>query len=221
MRKYKQVFAAVTLTIILSGCSGNEEAIVEKHSNDVVANETDYIVTIENHGFLKEDMEFYTLMQKVKNEVDRVNDAEDLTGKELDESNNFWEAQNKQYDNINAQLQNMIEIHAMSLLAKEKNYYIPMEKLDAEVERLNAVIDTVPTLQKMIQRYGEKNYKVNIRGYMEERMLRDRIAADIKKTVREENPQADEQEIRFLIKDHYDDLYQDQVSQLELVINLK
>ena len=56
---------------------------------------------------------------------------------------------------------------------------------------------------------------------MEERMLRDRIAADIEKTVREENPQAGEQEIRFLIKDHYDDLYQDQVSQLELVINLK
>ncbi|AOV06270.1 hypothetical protein [Sporosarcina ureilytica] len=217
----KKAFIILILIGTLFGCVIKDESIVEDHLNEAVKAESDYIVAIEGHQFFEKDMDFYTFMQKVKNEVNRVNDAESLTGKELEESNQFWEAQNKQYDNINVQLQKMIEIHTMSLLAKEKNYFIPVDKLEAEVKRFNALIAEMPTVQEMIQRYGEKNYKSNIRLYMEESMMRDRIIDDIEKEVWEKKPDASDQEIKFLAKEYYEELYQDHLSQLELEINVR
>lgn len=205
----------------LFGCVEKEESIIQDDSNDAVETKSDYIVSIEGHQFFENDMDFYTFMQKLKNEVNRINDAEGLIGKELEDNDQFWEAQNKQYDNINVQLQKMIDMHAMSLLAKEKNYFIPVEKLEAEVKRFNAVIADLPTVQEMIQQYGEKNYKSNIRLYLEESMLRDRIIGDIEKEVGEKNPDASNQEINFLVKEFYEELYQDHLSQLELHINVK
>lgn len=221
MKNYTCILFIVLLSIfILQGCAGEAEG-TRNVSNDRAVEASDVVVTIEGRDFTTEDMKFYTLMQKVKNELNRIGDAEGLNGEKLDESNAYWEAQNLQYDNINVQLQNMIEIYAMSLLGKEKNYFVPVEKLEKEIEDFNSAIASNELIQGMIQQFGEKNYMLGIRDYTEERMLRDRVADEINKMVREENPNAIEQEVKFLMNNAYDELYEDHVSQLELVIHLK
>lgn len=47
------------------------------------------------------------------------------------------------YEKTNEQLQNLIEIHAMSLLAKEKNYFVPDEKLTKRYKTLTCYLTSV------------------------------------------------------------------------------
>lgn len=217
MRKEKLLGVLIVFILILTGCSKEKVDKISESVND----ESETIVKIEEREFVAEDMEFYTFMQKVKNEINRIADAEGLDGQALEETNKFWAKENERYDHVNTQLQNMIEMYAMSLLAKEKKYFIPMEKLDKELDEFNAVIAKHASIQKMIEAYGEKKYKMNSRSYTEESMLRKRIVKDLDAEIREDHPNASEQEIKYLISNAYDDLYEDHVSQLHVEINLK
>ncbi len=218
MRKEKLIAVLIVFLLIITGCSKED---VADSSSGLVNDESETIVKIEAREFVAEDMEFYTFMQKVKNEINRIADAEGLEGQALEETNKFWAKENERYDHVNTQLQNMIEMYAMSLLAKEKNYFIPMEKLDKELADFNAIVARHTSIQEMIEAYGEKEYKLNSRSYTEESMLRKRIVKDLDEEIREANPNASEQEIKYLISNAYDDLYEDHVSQLNVEINLQ
>ena len=211
----------VTLLSVLGGCVEKEVQPIEQEGQQQPAVEEDVVVRIEETTFTQADMAFYTLMQRVKNELNRSEDAETLQGEALNDSNAYWDGQNDLYDNVNVQLQNLIEIHAMSLLAKEKNYFVPEDKLDQEVLEFNKGIEHHVVIQDMIQQYGEEDYHLDLRGYMRERMLRDRVAADIEKTVLEELPDAEEQELRYEVNTRYDELAMEQISSLDRQIFLR
>ena len=211
----------VTLLSVLGGCVEKEVQPIEQEGQQQPAVEEDVVVRIEETTFTQADMAFYTLMQRVKNELNRSDDAETLQGEALNDSNAYWDGQNDLYDNVNVQLQNLIEIHAMSLLAKEKNYFVPEDKLDQEVLEFNKGIEHHVVIQDMIQQYGEEDYHLDLRGYMRERMLRDRVAADIEKTVLEELPDAEEQELRYEVNTRYDELAMEQISSLDRQIFLR
>lgn len=213
----------VTLLFVLGGCAEKEVQPIEQEEQQQQqpAVDEDAVVRIEETTFTQADMAFYTLMQRVKNELNRSEDAETLQGEALNDSNAYWDGQNDLYDNVNVQLQNLIEIHAMSLLAEEKNYFVPDDKLDQEVLEFNKGIEHHVIIQDMIQQYGEEDYHLDLRGYMRERMLRDRIAADIEKTVLEELPDAEGQELRYEVNTRYDELAMEQISSLDRQIFLR
>lgn len=211
----------VTLLFVLGGCAEKEVQPIEQEEQQQPAVDEDAVVRIEETTFTQADMAFYTLMQRVKNELNRSEDAETLQGEALNDSNAYWDGQNDLYDNVNVQLQNLIEIHAMSLLAEEKNYFVPDDKLDQEVLEFNKGIEHHVIIQDMIQQYGEEDYHLDLRGYMRERMLRDRIAADIEKTVLEELPDAEGQELRYEVNTRYDELAMEQISSLDRQIFLR
>ena len=216
------VLLIIALLSVLGGCAEKEvQPIEQEEQQQQPAVDEDAVVRIGETTFTQADMAFYTLMQRVKNELNRSTDAETLQGEALSDSDAYWDGQNDLYDNVNVQLHNLIEIHAMALLAEEKNYFVPDDKLDKEVLDFTKGIEDHLVIQEMIQQYGEEDYQLDLRGYMRERMLRDRVATDIEKTVLEELPDAEEQELRYEVNTRFDELAMEQISSLDREIYLR
>src|SRR5690625_1318669 len=122
------------VVILLVGCSTKDNAEINDSDVDEGAdieaekeeeqgdNLPKEIVTIEDKTFDQEDLDFYTLMNKIKItlQIDAAKDEEEI---------DYYKDQFKYYDFVNANLQSLIELYAVTLLAEEKNYFVPDEKL--------------------------------------------------------------------------------------------
>ena len=222
MKKGRRILYAVMIAAaILGGCAEAATLADNQHEDSKEVFQEEDVVTIEGHIFTKDDLAFYTLMEKIKIELARAEETEQLKADALAEGNAYWDDKVNQYENINVQLQGLIDIYAMSLLAEEKHYFIPIEKLEEEEAAFESAVAESEKIEELIQRYGEKEYAGNLREYLRQSMLRNRVADDLKKDVLEENPEASKQEINYLVSQKYDELYMDHVAGLELEIHIK
>ncbi|HLR71843.1 MAG TPA: hypothetical protein VK085_10500 [Pseudogracilibacillus sp.] len=206
---------------LLIGCSTNAQSNTEQNDGEEAQSEQqtelqsdEDVVTIEDKTFTGDDLDFYTTMNQLKLVV-QIESAED------DNTVAYIEEQRTYYENINVNLHSMIELYAMSLLAEEKNYFVPDEKLLAAVEDFNDNIQEVNEAVNLIDEYGEQKYNRQIEEYIRQTMLRDRVAQELEEELIEENPEALEEEINYLLEDKYDDLLMDQMSTLEMDIHLQ
>src|SRR5690625_851211 len=207
---------------LLIGCSTNAASNTEQNDEEEQAkseqqtepSSDEDVVTIEDKTFTGDDLEFYTKMNELKLVV-QIGSAED------DDTVAYLEEQRTYYENINVNLHSMIELYAMSLLAEEKNYFVPDEKLLKAVEDFNNNIEEVDEAVELIDEYGEQQYNRQIEEYIRQTMLRDRVAQELEEELIEENPEAIEEEINYLLEDKYDDLLMDQMSTLEMDIHLQ
>src|SRR5699024_8057976 len=138
----------------------------------------DSVVTIDGDDMTYDDLAFYTLMDKIKIELNRAEDEKNLTGDELTDKNAYWDEQIAQYENVNIGLQSMIEIKSMSLLAEEKNYFVPDEKLDEKVDDFEQKTDGNEAVGQLIADYGEKDYQYHLREYVRQSSPVDWVAED-------------------------------------------
>src|SRR5699024_11749252 len=106
----------------------------------------------------------------------------------------------------------MIEIKSMSHLDEEKNYFVPDEKLEAKVEDVEKQTEANEAVGQLIQDFGESDYHYNLREYVRESTLRDRVAEDLSDDIAEENPDASENERNLLLNDEFDDLFMNQIT---------
>lgn len=224
------------LMLLLVSCSNDvsEDATTDDDANEEPKTEAsqssgdneekpddDSVVTIDGDDMTYDDLEFYTLMDKIKIELNRAEDEKNLTGDELTDKNAYWDEQIAQYENVNIGLQSMIEIKSMSLLAEEKNYFVPDEKLDKKVKDFEKKTDGNEAVDQLIAEYGEKDYQYHLREYVRQSSLRDRVAEDLSDDIAEENPDASELERNFLLNDEFEDLFVDQLASLEVTIHLE
>lgn len=224
------------MILLLASCSNNvgEDTTTNDDAKDEPKTETsssskeneetsddDRVVTIDGEDMTYDDLEFYTLMDKIKIELNRAEDEKNLTGDELTDKNAYWDEQIAQYENVNIGLQSMIEIKSMSLLAEEKNYFVPDEKLDDKVDEFEQKTDGNEAVGQLIAEYGEKDYQYHLREYVRQSSLRDRVAEDLSDDIAEENPDASESERNFLLNDEFEDLFADQLASLEVTIHLE
>ncbi|WP_301107742.1 hypothetical protein [Sporosarcina sp.] len=218
MRKW--FYLSLTILLLLTGCSDDQQ----KKKDEPVATEkesvdSDKVIEIEGKTFTKNEMEFYALMQKIFIERNRSEDVKNSN--EIEKTNNYWDSQAAQYDNVNVQLQSLIEVHAMALLAKEKNYFVPPEETEEAVEDIHEQISTNPDIKKLVSDFGENQFDIEIFPYMQEYLLKQRVMAEVEKDVRSTHDGASEQEISYESNAMYDDLYEDQVSGMELKFYIK
>src|SRR5699024_11870096 len=89
------------------------------------------------------------------------------------------------------------------------------------LEDFNNNIEEVDEAVELIDEYGEQQYNRQIEEYIRQTMLRDRVAQELEEELIEENPEAIEEEINYLLEDKYDDLLMDQMSTLEMDIHLQ
>jgi len=206
---------------LLIGCSTNAQSNTEQNDGEEAQSEQqtelqsdEDVVTIEDKTFTGDDLDFYTTMNQLKLVV-QIESAED------DNTVAYIEEQRTYYENINVNLHSMIELYAMSLLAEEKNYFVPDEKLLAAVDDFNDNIQEVDEAVDLIDEYGKQKYNRQIEEYIRQTMLRDRVAQELEEELIEETPEALEEEINYLLEDKYDDLLMDQMSTLEMDIHLQ
>lgn len=218
--KIRMSFILVLAFLFMTACAANDASVQEEPDEKSQDNTEEQrqddakVVTMEGKVFTEKDLNFYTTMNQLKLLL-QINTATD------DDTIHFLQEQQTYYENVNVNLQSMIELYAMSLLAEEKNYFVPAEKLQAAVEDLNEEIANVKEATKLVDDYGKEAYNRNIEEYMSQSILRDRIAAELKDELIEEHPNADEKEINYLLEDKFEDLMMDQISSLEMDIHLQ
>lgn len=228
-RRWLTLPCLLLVVFLIASCASDADSneAVDKEVENQAADESNQeegsesIVTIDGEDMTRDDLAFYTLMDKIKIELNRAEDEEDLAGEELADKNAYWDEQLAQYENVNIGLQSMIEIKSMSLLAAEKNYFVPDEKLEVKVEDFEKQTEGNEAVAQLIQEYGEKDYHYHLREYVRESTLRDRVAEDLSEDIAEENPDASEIERNFLLNDEFEDLFMDQLASLEVEIHLE
>jgi len=216
-------FLIVLSCFLLLGCTTNaatdtEQDETENQEQSEVEQEEQRddarVVTIEDKTFADEDFEFYTLMNQIKIalQIDVAESEKEVT---------YWEEQRAYYENVNVNLQSLIELYGMSLLAEEKNYFVPDEKLQDAVatykERVNHVTEAV----RLIEEFGQEKYNRHIEEYIRQTMLRDRIAKELEERIAEDNPEATEEEINYMVEQEFEELLMSHMATLEMEIHLK
>ncbi|AXH98277.1 hypothetical protein DV702_00300 [Sporosarcina sp. PTS2304] len=209
------------LFLVLTGCTNETEPAKEPATpQEPTENEQD-VVKINDTTFTEKEMDFYALMQKIFIERNRSADMEDASPEEIDDIDSYWDMQRAQYDNVNVKLQTLIELHSMSLLAKEKSYYVPPEDVEDHVQKFNQLIEDNHEIQQLVNHYGRKDYDLEIFPYVNEYLLKQRVLQEIEKDIRSTNTEASEAEITYESNKLYEDLYEDQISSVDMEIYLK
>ncbi|GFZ86551.1 hypothetical protein GCM10010978_28090 [Compostibacillus humi] len=179
------------------------------------------VVTINEKTFDKDDVEFFTLMEKIRIEAGRHLDQKQFDGEEWEGRNAYWEEQLEYFENMNVQLQNVVEIYAMSLLAEEKHYFNPQEKLEKEMEAYVKKIRDIPAAKELIEAYGEDEFNYRLQEYMDYSLLRDRVVSDLIDDIKEENPDITDAELNYELSKSYEDLYIDHINDIEITIHIQ
>lgn len=210
-------FILIISSLLLGGCTtpseGSNEEVVEESEKKEIASDSK-VVTINGKTFNEDDLEFYTLINKVKIQL-QVAESND------EDQRTYYEEQLEYYDNINVNLQSLIELYAMSLLAEEKNYFVPDEKLQDAVKKFNEQVENNEASISLIESYGREKYNRNIQEYVRQTILRDRIAKELEEEVLEEKPDAEEAEISYFLEDKFEELYAAQIATLDMEIHLQ
>lgn len=205
-----------SLLLVAFGCSSLETE-VENGDSQLETNKIESpfidgkVVTIDGHTFDERDLQFHTLMNKVIVILEKA--ANETDADRYDEQLDY-------YDYVNANLQTLIELYSMTLLAEEKHYFIPDEKLIEQKNAFRKKVDRNEEARELIQTYGEELYGEKLDEYVRQIMLRDRIVEDLEKEIAEENPHASNQEVSYLLENKFNDLYMAQMATLEVEIHV-
>lgn len=229
-RKFAVIF--LIIGIFLSACSNSEEQPIEgdqetgevpiekEDNNKTALEEKDAVVTINDETFYADDLEFFTLMENIQFEINRHYDQQEYEGAELEDRNVYWDEQFQYYVNVNVQLQNLIEIYAMALLAKEKNYFNPVEDIDQEVVAFYSGVENIPAVQELVVDFGETEFRRKIDEYMDYSLLRDRVVDDLIEDLKTEKPNMSEEELNYELAKAYEDLFMDHMNDLQVDIHI-
>lgn len=223
-KKYCIILFVLIIGVFLTACQKDSpdtkeksEPKTEEHRENT-PERNDKVVTINGQAFTYEDLLFYQLMSKVDIELKRQIDEETLKGEALQEKITYWEEQIEYQNNYNVGLYKIIEIHSMSLLAQEKELSTQPEEVKEAVKSFTEKANQNKSAQKLIQDFGKETYQGKVEAYFTEKLLSDQIYNILKEDVKKDKPDATEQEIAFEANKKYDELYQSQVSSLDLEI---
>lgn len=213
--------------LVLSACNNvtDEEPIEEEAADGASSSEMEDAnsagILIEGINYDETDVKFFSFIEELKIETGRHEDAQNLNGEALEERNRFWDDQLQLYENTNVQIQNLIEIVSMAMLAEEKNYFIPDDKLQRELDKWNERVAGVEKAEQLIRDIDEGTYKRKLQEYIRLSLLRDRVVEDLEEELQEENPDWEANEMNYALAQMYDDLYMDQLSSIQIDINIE
>jgi hypothetical protein len=176
------------------------------------------VATINGELITYEDIEFYKFINKLHIAITRAEGEKNLTGEKLDEARAYWDSQEKQNENQNNLLSQIIRLRAMALFGAEKGYTASEEEVSAAVEAVRTKYSAQPVAAEMIKDFGEdrfwniqtKQYKLIV--------LSQKVQQDLMADVKKENPNVNDQEIAFLAQKKYEELLVSQVNSLDIKI---
>lgn len=230
--KSKSIYILTVLifSLMLGGCQQEEKKPVQERkasadNNAVAANEDtgftadDKVVTINGKVLSYEDLQFYQLMNKVEIELNRQQDELKLQGEELKDKIAYWDEQLKYHDNFNVNLSKMIEQHTMYLLAKEKGLNVEDGTVAKTIDEFTAKVTLNKPASQLVAAFPEDAYQNRLNRFFTEKLLTQQIYETLKADVVKEKPNASEKEIAYDTSKNYEELYQSQISSLDIKIN--
>lgn len=226
------ILTMLLIALLLSGCQQDEknpakgsttsaenEAIDQTPADENGFTADDKVVTIDGKLLSYEDLQFYQLMNKVEIELNRQQDEQKLQGNELEDKLTYWDEQLKYHDNFNVNLSKMIEQHAMYLLAKEKGLKVEGNAITDAIKEFSAKIEQYEPAAKLVADFPEDAYQNRLNSFFTEKLLTQKIYETLKSDVVKEKPNASEKEIAYDTSKKYEELYQSQISSLDIKIN--
>lgn len=224
-KQWVELLGILMFTLILTACLGTDsdtdtkDTDKEREINDSIPE--DAVVSINGIIFDEEDLQFYTFMEKVKIESNRYYDLLELDGEDAEKRNAYWDEQISYLENVNVQLNQMIELYAMRLLGEEKHIDIVYEKVKAAIDEFLEQTAEIETVQEMIQEYDRDVFDLKMRDYTKTSLTRDRVVSELEYIVKQDNPEASEEEINLILTREYEDLFMDHMEDLEVQVYLK
>jgi hypothetical protein len=224
------ILAMLVIGLLLSGCQQDEKLPPKENKTAAEhedANQTadngftadDKVVTIDGKVLTYEDLQFYQLMSKVEIELNRQEGERTLQGDKLTDKLAYWDEQLEYHDNFNVNLSKMIEQHTMYLLAKEKGLNAEGTAVEETIKEFTARVEQNEAAAKLVAGFPEDAYKNRLNTFFTEKLLNQQIYGILQADVQKEKPNASEKEIAYDTSKNYEQLYQSQISSLDIKIN--
>lgn len=165
-----------------------------------------------------QDIDFYRFINKLHIAISKEQNKQKLQGEELEKANASLDSQEKQIDNQNTLLTQIIRLRAMALLGEEKGYKAEPAEVTAEIDKVKAEYDKYATAKEMITEYGAEDFWKKQEQQYQLIVLSQKVQNDVVDNVKKENPNVNEQEIQFLAQKEYEELLVSQVNSLDIDI---
>lgn len=192
--------------------------VYEKQSNGASDGKQKPVATINGEAINEEDLEFYKVINRIQIAMNREAVEKQLQGKELEESMKFWDRQEAAAKDRNTLMTQIIRLHAVALLAKEKGYMASEPEVSTELEAVKKIYGEHPAASKAIQEYGEKQFWNKEHSQYRLIVLSKKVQQDVINKVKEANPKAEDKEINMLASKKYEELLVSQIGTLKIKI---
>ncbi|NMD72344.1 hypothetical protein HHO41_18910 [Bacillus sp. DNRA2] len=176
------------------------------------------VATINGEPINTDDVEFYRFINKLHIAINREADQESYKGAELEQRMAHWDEQEKQSENQNQLLTQIIRLRSMAMLAKDKGHTASAEEITKEIDAIRSKYEQSEVAKDLISKFGEDKFWRKEQSQYEYIVLTQKVQKDVTEKVKKENPNVGEQEINFLAQKEYEDLLVSQVSSLDIVI---
>jgi YtkA-like len=176
------------------------------------------VATVNGELITHQDIEFYRFINKLHIAIGKEENKKKLQGEELKNANAYLDAQEKQIENQNTLLTQIIRLRAMAILGEEKGYKAEEAEVKAEIDKIKAQYNQYDVAKQMILEYGVENFWTKQEQQYQLIVLSQKVQNDVINKVKEENPDVNEQEIQFQAQKEYEELLVSQVNSLDIKI---
>ncbi|MBB6445507.1 FixH family protein [Bacillus benzoevorans] len=176
------------------------------------------VATVNGELITHEDIKFYRFINKLHIAIGKEENKQKLQGKELEQANAYLDSQEKQIENQNTLLTQIIRLRAIALLGEEKGYKAEEAEVKAEIDKVHADYEKYDVAKQMILEYGVEDFWTKQEQQYKLIVLSQKVQNDVISKVKKENPNVNEQEIQFLAQKQYEELLVSQVNSLDIKI---
>ncbi len=176
------------------------------------------VATVNGELITQQDIDFYRFINKLHIAIGKEENGKKLQGEELKNANAYLNSQEKQIENQNTLLTQIIRLRAMAILGEEKGYKAEEAEVTAEIDKIKAQYDQYDVAKQMILEYGVENFWTKQEQQYQLIVLSQKVQNDVINKVKSENPDVNEQEIQFQAQKEYEELLVSQVNSLEIKI---
>lgn len=212
----KKLIFIVSMTFIslifIAGCSSKTESKQAVHPDS----DGETVAYINGEKITDEDLNFYELINLIQIAMYKEDEKKKRTGKELNNSLDYWSDRETEAKNRNTLLTQAIRLQAMALLAEEKGHTWKQEEIDNEIKKVKIDYARYPVSIQMIKKFGEEQFWEKQKSQYKWIVLAKKVQQDIIDNVKRANPKAESKEINMLAAKKYEELLVSQVVSLKI-----
>ena len=185
---------------------------------DYVVKKPEGVALLNGKWITHEDVDFYKFVNYLQLAMKREDAGKKYSDKELVEELSYLEKQEKNAEDQNMILTQIIRLQSMAMLAEEKGHQASDAETDKLLGEVRGQYKGYATAQTMIKEYGEDKFWKQEREQFAMMVLNKMVQQDLTQQVKKENPQAGEQEVAYLMQEKYEELLVSQVNCLKIGI---